>query len=152
MDPLNLYTDEQLLIALAKVNLTDLLLRLCPGHKLFAALDQQLDETRLQALSAGQKQLLCLARVLLRQPKVLILDEATAAIDPATDELVQETIFREFVDCTVLSIVHRLQTVLRYPFDRVLVLEGGKVAEFDSPHHLMAKPESLFYAMLQNRL
>lgn len=87
--------------------------------------------------SAGQRQLLCLARALLRNSKVVILDEATAAVDLATDRLVQGTVRREFENSTVLSIAHRLETVI--DCDRVLVLgPGGKLLEFDRPANLLA--------------
>ena len=80
--------------------------------------------------------------------KVLVLDEATAAVDLETDDLVQATIRREFVDCTVLTIAHRLNTIM--DSNRVVVLDAGRVKEFDSPENLMAKKDSIFYGMAKN--
>ncbi|KAM8819880.1 multidrug resistance-associated protein 1-like [Eudromia elegans] len=86
-------------------------------------------------LSVGQRQLLCLARVLLRKTKILVLDEATASVDTETDHLVQSTIRREFHNCTVLTIAHRLHTIM--DSERVLVLDTGRILEFDTPHNLL---------------
>ncbi|NXC77461.1 MRP1 protein, partial [Anhinga anhinga] len=88
-------------------------------------------------LSVGQRQLVCLARVLLRKTKILVLDEATASIDMETDNLVQSTIKREFYDCTVLTIAHRLHTVM--DSERVLVLDAGRILEYDTPHNLLQR-------------
>ncbi|CAL1544171.1 unnamed protein product [Lymnaea stagnalis] len=99
-------------------------------------------------LSVGQRQLVCLARCLLRKTKVLVLDEATASVDIETDDLIQKTICREFKDCTVLTIAHRLNTVLEY--DRILVMDNGMVKEFDTPTNLLADKESSFYTMARD--
>ncbi|NXJ15459.1 MRP1 protein, partial [Odontophorus gujanensis] len=88
-------------------------------------------------LSVGQRQLVCLARVLLRKTKVLVLDEATASIDMETDNLVQSTIKREFCNCTILTIAHRLHTVM--DSERVLVLDAGRILEYDTPHNLLQR-------------
>lgn len=95
--------------------------------------------------SAGQKQLLCLARALLKESKVLVLDEATAAVDVQTDKIIQETIRSEFKDKTILTIAHRLDTIM--DSDRVLVLERGTVKEFDSPANLLSDKNSEFYSL-----
>jgi ABC-type protease/lipase transport system fused ATPase/permease subunit len=88
--------------------------------------------------SSGQRQLLCLARAMLKRCAVLMLDEATASIDPHTDFLLQKTVRREFGHCTVLTVAHRLRTVV--DADRVMVLDAGRVAEFDTPHALLTDP------------
>ena len=85
--------------------------------------------------SVGQRQLLCLARALLRRNQLILLDEATASMDEETDTLVQETLFRELNGKTLLTIAHRLDTILNY--DRILVLDQGKVKEFDTPKNLL---------------
>uniref|UniRef100_A0A665WLN5 Multidrug resistance-associated protein 1 n=1 Tax=Echeneis naucrates TaxID=173247 RepID=A0A665WLN5_ECHNA len=98
-------------------------------------------------LSVGQRQLLCLARALLRKTKILVLDEATAAVDPETDKLIQSTIRSQFEDCTVLTIAHRLNTIMDY--NRVLVLDRGEIAEFDTPSHLITK-RGAFHSMAKD--
>uniref|UniRef100_A0A3Q3IG20 Multidrug resistance-associated protein 1 n=1 Tax=Monopterus albus TaxID=43700 RepID=A0A3Q3IG20_MONAL len=98
-------------------------------------------------LSVGQRQLVCLARALLRKTKVLVLDEATAAVDMETDNLIQSTIHSQFEDCTVLTIAHRLNTIMDYT--RVLVLDKGEMAEFDSPSNLIAQ-KGAFYIMAKD--
>ncbi len=96
-------------------------------------------------MSAGQRQLVCLARALLRDTKILILDEATAACDLVTDLLIQSTIKEKFSKCTILTIAHRLQTVLDY--NRIIVLENGKIVENGSPQTLLNKSNSIFYSL-----
>uniref|UniRef100_A0A3P8S8P2 Multidrug resistance-associated protein 1 n=1 Tax=Amphiprion percula TaxID=161767 RepID=A0A3P8S8P2_AMPPE len=98
-------------------------------------------------LSVGQRQLLCLARALLRKTKILVLDEATAAVDMETDNLIQSTIRSQFEDCTVLTIAHRLNTIMDYT--RVLVLDKGEMSEFDSPSSLI-RQRGTFYQMARD--
>uniref|UniRef100_A0A669EPS9 Canalicular multispecific organic anion transporter 1 n=1 Tax=Oreochromis niloticus TaxID=8128 RepID=A0A669EPS9_ORENI len=98
-------------------------------------------------LSVGQRQLLCLARALLRKSRILILDEATAAVDLETDNLIQNTIRKEFSDCTVLTIAHRLHSIM--DSSRVMVLDAGRIVEFDSLNNLLEK-EGHFYTMAKD--
>ncbi len=99
-------------------------------------------------LSVGQRQLLCLGRALLRKTKVLILDEATAAVDLETDDLIQATIRKEFKGCTVLTIAHRLNTILDY--DKIMVLDKGEIREFDSPQNLLDDDTTIFHSMAKD--
>lgn len=98
-------------------------------------------------LSAGQKQLLCLARALLNPLKILLMDEATAAVDVKTDKIVQETIRSEFKDRTILTIAHRIDTILDN--DKILVLDKGEVKEFDLPAKLLEDKSSIFYSLCE---
>ncbi|EGF77382.1 hypothetical protein BATDEDRAFT_20822 [Batrachochytrium dendrobatidis JAM81] len=93
-------------------------------------------------LSVGQRQLISLGRAILMQPIVLVMDEATASVDAEADKLIQQSIKTHFAHATVLSIAHRLNTIV--DFDRVLVLQDGEMVEFDSPHILLGRSESLF--------
>lgn len=97
--------------------------------------------------SVGERQLVCLARALIRHNRILVLDEATANVDPYTDSLIQKTIRSKFADCTVLTVAHRLNTVM--DSDKILVMNAGQVEEFDHPHILLEKKEGLFYGLVQ---
>ncbi|SAM07275.1 hypothetical protein [Absidia glauca] len=96
-------------------------------------------------LSIGQRQLVCLARALLKQTKLVIMDEATSSVDFETDRAIQQTMATEFASCTILCVAHRLHTVIEY--DRILVMHDGKVLEFDSPLALITNPKSYFYQL-----
>ncbi|XP_055636392.1 ATP-binding cassette sub-family C member 4-like [Toxorhynchites rutilus septentrionalis] len=96
--------------------------------------------------SVGQRQLICLARAILRSNRILVLDEATANVDPSTDRLIQETIRVKFADCTVLTIAHRLNTIM--DSDRVLVMDAGESVEFGTPYDLLQLPVGVFKEMV----
>lgn len=98
--------------------------------------------------SVGQRQLICLSRALLRKTKILILDEATAAIDMETDDLIQKTIRSEFKDCTVITIAHRLNTILDSDF--IAVLSDGTVVEYDKPSTLLNRKDSALRSMAED--
>lgn len=92
--------------------------------------------------SMGQRQLICLARTILRNNKILILDEATASVDMATDQFIQTTIRKKFNDCTVLIIAHRLNSIL--DCDQIIVMDGGRIVECDRPEILLQKNDGFF--------
>jgi ATP-binding cassette subfamily C (CFTR/MRP) protein 4 len=140
LDPFDEYSDSELWSALQEVELKDLLAELPSG------LSSRVSEGG-SNFSVGEKQLLCLARAILRDNRILILDEATANVDVQTDELIQNTIRRKFQNCTVLIIAHRLHTVM--DADKILVLDDGQVTEFNHPHLLLENTEGLFYSLVK---
>ncbi|NWV63375.1 MRP6 protein, partial [Malurus elegans] len=139
LDPLNQYTDADIWTALELTQLKNFVADL-PEQLEYKCTDQG------ENLSTGQKQLVCLARALLRKAKILVLDEATAAVDLETDLQIQSMLRTQFRDSTVLTIAHRVNTVL--DCDRILVLENGRIAEFDTPEHLIAQ-KGLFYRLME---
>lgn len=141
LDPFNLYDDEKVWSALEHSHLKDFV------SGLNAGLQHEVSEGG-ENLSVGQRQLVCLARALLRKTRVLVLDEATAAVDLETDDLIQQTIRREFADCTVITIAHRLNTIM--DSSRVLVLDKGEIREFESPENLLKDKKSIFYSMAKD--
>ncbi|KAE8621831.1 hypothetical protein XENTR_v10004987 [Xenopus tropicalis] len=130
LDPLEQHSDAELWEALELCHLKPFVMSL--PKRLYHDISEGGEN-----LSVGQRQLICLARALLRKAKILVLDEATASIDMETDNLVQATIRKAFSDCTVLTIAHRLHSVL--DSERVLVLDAGRVVEFGEPQRLIEK-------------
>ncbi|KAF9788298.1 multidrug resistance-associated ABC transporter [Thelephora terrestris] len=148
LDVFNEYEDPEIFEALRRVHLI-------PGSEeedpvatinanVFRDLDSPVSEGG-DNFSTGEKQLLCMARAILKRSKVLLMDEATASVDYATDELIGKTIRHEFAESTILTIAHRLRTVIDY--NRVMLLEDGRIVEFDTPANLLADVESKFYAL-----
>lgn len=141
IDPFNIYSDDEVWNVLEQAHLKTFATGLASGllHEIAEGGEN---------ISIGQRQLICLARALLRKTKILILDEATAAIDLETDVLIQNTIKTEFKDCTILTIAHRLNTII--DSDKVIVLDKGMVVEFESPSLLLQDKTSMFYGMAKD--
>merc|ERR1712138_392097 len=99
-------------------------------------------------LSSGEKSLVQICRAILRKNKIVLLDEATANIDMETEQMVQKLINEEFKDCTMLTVAHRLQTIIKS--DKVMVMSYGKVAEFDGPQTLLKNPKSHFTKLVND--
>lgn len=161
LDPFQEFDEESIMAALKRVELLpsdddvdvpeqgdshsreDLLLT----SNVFTDLESPVSEGG-QNFSQGQRQLICLARALLKRNRIVLMDEATASVDFETDEAIQKTIATEFADCTILCIAHRLRTVIEY--DKILVLDQGEIAEFASPLVLLNTPDSIFNKMCEN--
>ncbi|KAG5878881.1 hypothetical protein JTB14_005772 [Gonioctena quinquepunctata] len=138
LDPFGEYSDEDLYKAIEDVELKD------PANVINRLENRVMD--RGANYSVGQRQLICLARAILKNNRILMLDEATANVDPQTDALIQKTIRRKFVDCTVLTVAHRLNTIM--DSDKVLVMDFGTIVEFDHPHRLLQDNNGIFYKMV----
>ncbi|KAK1568814.1 hypothetical protein Q3G72_029144 [Acer saccharum] len=141
LDPFSEHNDADLWEALERAHLKDVIRRNSFG------LDAEVSEGG-ENFSVGQRQLLSLARALLRRSKILVLDEATAAVDVRTDALIQRTIREEFKSCSMLIIAHRLNTII--DCDRILVLDAGQVVEHDTPETLLLNEEGAFSRMVQS--
>lgn len=139
LDPFDEYSDDSLWKALDEVKLKDI-----PGLQIQGL--QTLVAAGGSNFSVGQRQLVCLARAVLRKNKILVLDEATANVDPTTDSRIQDTIRQKFLNCTVLTIAHRIETIM--DADKIIVMNFGKVEEYDTPFSLLEKPEGLFKDMV----
>lgn len=138
LDPFEEVEDDRVWAALAAVHLKDHVKTLPLGLEHIVSQGGE-------NMSVGQRQLVCLARALLRRSRVLVMDEATAAVDVETDDLIQKTIREEFRDCTIITIAHRIKTIM--DSSRIMVLDKGSITEFDTPQALLADSSSLFYSM-----
>ncbi|MCO5564932.1 hypothetical protein L7F22_018602 [Adiantum nelumboides] len=141
LDPFEEHCDSDLWEALGRAHLKDVVKKYPLG------LDTKVAENG-ENFSVGQRQLISLARALIRRSKVLVLDEATASVDVQTDALIQKTIREEFKSCTMLIIAHRLNTVI--DCDRIMVLDAGQVKELDTPEKLLFNECSLFSKMVES--
>ncbi|CAG9578809.1 unnamed protein product [Danaus chrysippus] len=141
LDPFEVYSDEDIWRSLEHAHLKTFV------QGLQAGLLHEISEGG-ENLSVGQRQLVCLARALLRKTPLLVLDEATAAVDLETDELIQKTIRSEFASCTVLTIAHRLNTIM--DSTRVMVLDRGQLVEYAPPQQLLQDKNSIFYGMAKD--
>ncbi|XP_072974881.1 ABC transporter C family member 14-like [Typha angustifolia] len=140
IDPIGQYSDEQIWQALERCQLKDAV----------ASKPEKLDAIVVddgENWSVGQRQLLCLGRVMLKRSRILFMDEATASVDSQTDAVIQQIIREDFSACTIISIAHRIPTVM--DCDRVLVIDAGLAKEFDSPSNLIECQSSLFGALVQ---
>lgn len=159
LDPFGVYHDDELWRSLQEVGLVNIKEETSTAnttndtsgnqHKQkfeIQSLDYEIQSCG-KNLSVGQRQLLCLARSILRKNNILVLDEATANVDPTTDDLIQTTIKKKFKNCTVLIVAHRLNTVI--DCHRILVLKNGRVVEFDDPYRLLMKEDGYFRNMVK---
>jgi ABC-type multidrug transport system fused ATPase/permease subunit len=143
LDPLNEHSDDVIWDALRLTHVLESFQ--VTENSPALSLDNAVNENG-SNYSQGQRQLLCLARALLRQSKFIFLDEATASVDPETDAKIQQTVRSEFSNGTILTVAHRLKTIMDY--DRVLVLDQGTVREMGTPMELLKK-KGVFYDMCQ---
>ncbi|KAL4456646.1 hypothetical protein ABPG74_000753 [Tetrahymena malaccensis] len=141
LDPLDEYTDEAIYDVLRDISLYDKVSQL--QKNIYEDMSNASD-----IFSAGQKQLICLGRAILRQSQLIVLDEATANVDMLTDELIQEKIRQKFKKSTVITIAHRLNTIADY--DQIIVMEQGKAVESGTPYELLQNQNGVFYQMVQH--
>ena len=137
LDPFSKYTDIEVWESVRRTMLSECV----------KSLDDAVAENG-SNFSVGQRQLLCIARALLSKAKIIIMDEATAAVDVETDAAIQKTIREEFAHATCFTVAHRLNTIL--DSDKVLVMDAGRAAEYAHPQQLLSDQNSMFYALVNN--
>ena len=142
LDPFWRYTDEEIWAVLDQVQMKSKV------EDLPRKLSYELSESGTN-FGVGERQLLCLARALLNKNKIIVMDEATANVDFNTDQRIQETIRSKFEDSTVITIAHRLNTIIDY--DRVLVMDKGQLIEYDPPYELLSRGDGAFTELFQNQ-
>ena len=142
LDPFSRFSDAEVWSVLEQVQMKAKILEL-PGELYF-----ELSESG-NNFGVGERQLLCLARSLLNKNKIIVMDEATANVDFSTDRRIQETIRSKFQDCTVVTIAHRLNTIIDY--DKVLVMDKGMVVEFDKPNILLQDKDGVLTELFRNQ-
>lgn len=135
IDPLNEYTDEEIWKTLHKIHMDSVI----------SSIDTDLETMN---FSTGQRQLICLARAIMKKSKIVVLDEATANMDPDTEKMIHKIIIDNFCNCTLLIIAHRLESIL--DCNKVLVLEKGEILEYASPATLLDDKNSMFSNMIKN--
>jgi len=141
LDPFGEYTDEEVRLALTDVQMIETINELDMGiHSMVSEGGSN--------FSVGQRQLLCLARAILRKNKILILDEPTANVDVRTDKLLQEAVSKSFCGATIVSVAHRLDTIIDY--DMILVLGDGRILEYGNPNHLLSNLSGAFSSLVDD--
>ena len=163
MDPFNIYGDDKIIYALRTVRMLSVLEeRLKIGSSTLIEMNIPMEDSNINIssicnieveqngnnFSVGERQLLCLARAIMKKSKILLLDEATASIDLKIDEMIQKILRVEFKDCTIITIAHRLSTIMDY--DKILVLNNGILCEYNAPNILLEDKQSLFYSMVMS--
>jgi ABC-type multidrug transport system fused ATPase/permease subunit len=136
IDPIKAYSDKEIIHVMQKIGFDYILNQNKEG------LDQKISENG-SNLSIGEKQLICITRAILRKSKIIVLDEATASIDYKTEEIIQKALNEILSNSTMISIAHRIKTVINA--DKILVLENGEIIEFDTPENLLNNKKSYFY-------
>ena len=136
IDPLGKYSDSEILDVMKKIDFQYIVQNSADG------INQVIAEGG-SNLSVGEKQLICIVRAILRKSKIVVMDEATASIDYQTEETIQKAINEILKDSTVLTIAHRIKTIMNC--SRILALENGEIVDYDTPRNLLDKKEGLFY-------